>query len=138
MREYLLDTHIIVWLLTGDPRLEGRLRDDILYYQHQYHVSQLSLLEMLHLQQLGRIALKKTAAEVQDTFLALNVAVDLASPRTFKTLEKIPMVAINGARHSDMVDRYLIADAITHRETLVSADLKFPHYRKYGLTLLEA
>lgn len=52
---YLLDTHIVIWLLSNDKRLDNSIREDIVYYQHQYHVSQFSLLEIVQLQQLKRI-----------------------------------------------------------------------------------
>ncbi|MCD8304405.1 MAG: hypothetical protein LUC86_06215 [Prevotellaceae bacterium] len=40
------------------------------------------------------------------------------------------------AEHHDVVDRLIIAQAITDRATLVSSDLKFPKYEGNGLRLV--
>lgn len=39
--------------------------------------------------------------------------------------------------HKDPFDHIIIAQAISHKMTLVSSDTKFPFYRKQGLRLLE-
>ena len=39
--------------------------------------------------------------------------------------------------HKDPFDHIIIAQAITHKMTLVSSDTKFPYYRKQGLKLVE-
>ena len=54
-REYLLDTHILVGLITSDKKLSENIRNDIEFFQHQYHVSYFSLLEITHLKQIGKI-----------------------------------------------------------------------------------
>ena len=39
--------------------------------------------------------------------------------------------------HKDPFDHIIIAQAISHKMTLLSADTKFPFYRKQGLKLIE-
>jgi PIN domain nuclease of toxin-antitoxin system len=39
--------------------------------------------------------------------------------------------------HKDPFDHIIIAQAISHKMTLVSSDTKFPFYRKQGLRLIE-
>lgn len=39
--------------------------------------------------------------------------------------------------HKDPFDHLIIAQAISHKLTLVSSDTKFPFYRKQGLKLIE-
>lgn len=38
--------------------------------------------------------------------------------------------------HKDPIDHIIIAQAISHRMTLISSDTKFPFYRKQGLDLI--
>lgn len=54
---YLLDTHILIWLLDDDSRLNRSIRDDIDYF-HTYHVSVESLREIVILQSLKKLSFK--------------------------------------------------------------------------------
>lgn len=57
MNHYLLDTHILIWLLNGNNRLNKNIREDIDYFQHQYYVSVETLREIVILQSLKKIEL---------------------------------------------------------------------------------
>ena len=53
MRKFLLDTHIIVWFLSGDKRLNDNVEHSIRYFQDDYYVSIEALHEVVTLQRLG-------------------------------------------------------------------------------------
>ena len=115
MARYLLDTHIAYWLVSEDPKLDPNLRDEILYPNGNIYFT--SLHKALN---------------------SINVELDYISEKTYEVLEEIPILTINGKKHSDMIDRVIIANSIANKATIISHDSKFPHYRKYGLKLLEA
>lgn len=139
MARYFLDTHIVIWLLTNDSQLDKDLRFDIEYPSgNRYLTSQYVVLEIMHLKQLGKIQFKGSSADLFSTLSSMNVEIDMVTTKVFEALDKLPILTINGSRHTDMIDRIIIANSIANKLTLISHDTKFPHYRKYGLKLLEA
>ena len=50
MTNYLIDTHILLWLISEDTHLDKNIREDIDYFQHQYYVSVETLREILLMQ----------------------------------------------------------------------------------------
>ncbi len=135
--EYLLDTHILIWLITENDKLNEHIRNRIEYFEAVYHVSPMSLLEIVELDQLNKLGKHVSVEDVMHVLHTFNIQLDQTTDKEFKTLEKIPFLSFGGNQHTDMVDRYLIAHAISHKYTMISSDRKFPEYRKYGLTLLE-
>ena len=111
----MLDTQSLVWLVTGDSRLPQPLREDIEYFQHRYMVSMLSWMELSHLLEHKKIA---------GLGLGLASAMDKASELGIET------DVFGGANLT-------VLEAVTMGATLISSDLKFPSYRKYGLDLIE-
>ena len=137
MREYLLDTHILIWLLKDNKiRLNSNIREDIEFFQHTYYVSVESLREIVILQSLRKIefnfSLEKIIAilsERQINILPIEVS-------HIKALEKLPILTINGKKHEDPFDRMLLSQSIAGKYTIVSSDSKFPFYKEHGLKLL--
>lgn len=65
MNRYFLDTHIVAWLLDNNPKLDENLKFDIQYPSgNQYVTSEIVLLELMHIKQLGRISVAGTAIEL--------------------------------------------------------------------------
>ena len=113
----MLDTQSLVWLVTGDSRLPQPLREDIEYFQHRYMVSMLSWMELSHLLEHKKIAgLGLGLASAMDKASELGIETDVFGGANLTVLDRLPMLM--GA-------------------TLISSDLKFPSYRKYGLDLIE-
>ena len=64
-----------------------------------------------------------------------SVEVDNTDINVIRTLAALQ---VNEAQdHKDPFDHIIIAQAISHRMTLVSSDTKFAFYRKQGLRLIE-
>jgi len=136
MKGYLLDTHILIWLLDDDNRLNQHIRDDIDFFQHAYYVSVETLREIVILQSLKKIEfnfnLERIIAVLNERQInILSVDVD-----DIKALEKLPILVINEKKHEDPFDRLLISQAIAGKFVIISSDSKFPFYREYGLKLL--
>jgi PIN domain nuclease of toxin-antitoxin system len=117
--DYLVDTHVLIWLADGNPRikrksralLDGALASDRLY------VSAVSIWETVLLMRRGRISVRDPAGW-RETVLSsgfTEVALDGA-------------IAIAAAElagfHADPADRFIVATAISRDAVLVTADEK--------------
>ncbi|MBQ7684371.1 MAG: type II toxin-antitoxin system VapC family toxin [Bacteroidaceae bacterium] len=129
---YLLDTHAAVWLLTKDSRLPRHLLESALYCEDDFSVSEATLIEILQLQQGGRIDTLHRPATVRKTLADdWNVNILPISTDILELLYDIPVPETPKGRHSDPFDRIIIATAIKRGMTLVSADTKFPWYEEH-------
>jgi PIN domain nuclease of toxin-antitoxin system len=136
MKKYLLDTHILIWLLSNQKNINKNLLEDIEYFQYPYFASVESLREIVILQALRKIALDDDLDTIV-TFLAeRQIGIIPIELRHVRALEKLPIPQIDKKLHNDPFDRMLISQAIADGYTLVSSDEKFPDYEKYGLKLL--
>lgn len=128
---YLLDTHALVWLITSkENQLPESLIDSLTYYEDSFAVSEQSLIEIVQLQQIGRLDAnrpQKLRSTVEDSGIDI-IPIDTDILEAFYDL---PMPTINRKRHSDPFDRVIIATALRRGMTLVSRDEKFPWYRDH-------
>jgi len=136
MNSYLLDTHILIWLLRGDSRLNKNVREDIDYFQYTYYVSVETLREIVILQSLRKIEFSYDIEKIITILTDRQINILSTHINHIKTLEKLPILTINGKRHEDPFDRLLISQSIAGKYTIVSSDSKFPFYKDYGLKLL--
>jgi PIN domain nuclease of toxin-antitoxin system len=114
----LLDTHAMVWFANDDARLgkvSGGLADEALA-DNRLAVSAISFWEIALLFSKGRLTLRKTPAELHDELLNEGV---LELPLTGAIA--ITSVELEGL-HADPADRFIVATAIAHNATLVTAD----------------
>ena len=133
---YLLDTHILIWLLDDDDRLDKNIREDIDYFQQTYYVSVETLREMVILQSLKKISFMLTIDKVIDDLQRRQINILPIEATHIKALEKLPVLTINGKKHEDPFDRLLISQSIANKYTIISSDFKFPFYKEHGLKLL--
>lgn len=114
--KYLLDTHALLWITEGSPRLSPRVRH--LAQTHgaeRFALAAITLLEVARLAKSGEIAL---APDPQDWL-------DDVSQR----FQVLPLTAAISWRavdfdwaHKDPADRLICATALEHKLTLVSND----------------
>lgn len=122
----LLDTHVILWMLTDDPILGSTVRDAIVEAEEVYW-STASLWEIGIKHSLGRADFemkagweKKIPAELQKSGIQrLDV-----EPSHCGTVSTLPL------HHRDPFDRMLVAQAISEDLTLVTRD---PFVRAYPI-----
>jgi PIN domain nuclease of toxin-antitoxin system len=113
---YLLDTHVLLWLL-GDPgRVPEHVRDELADPAVTLLVSAASALEVATKQRLGRLDVgdlvgfwPRRVAEIGGTELPIGADHALLAGR----LEW---------EHRDPFDRLLVAQAVTENATLVTVD----------------
>lgn len=110
----LLDTHALVWLVLDSPRLGKLARRRA---ARGAHVSAITFWELEMLAEAGRIRLGTSVSEARDVVLRSNVS-------------EVPVdgvVAMTAARlgmHGDPGDRFVVATALVHGATLMTADEK--------------
>ena len=137
MQKYLLDTHIVIWWLTEDNRLDNTVSYNIKYFLYDYYVSIEALHEIVTLQTIGKVNLKLTIEQIVASLEQYNIKVLPIEVKHLKNLEKLSVVQINGKEHHDPSDRLMIAQTIAEKMILISADKKFPFYKDRGFYLLE-
>ena len=136
MNRVLIDTNVLVHLLfkTLDDDTDALVRD----YSTQVYISSTSVKEFIHLVQTGRIKTKTKKLEKKSVFELLekdfHIEVLYTTKQHLEEFEKLPSVP----NHNDPNDRLIISQALSNRLELVSSDLQFVHYRKYGLEFIKA
>ncbi|BCH26433.1 type II toxin-antitoxin system VapC family toxin [Mesorhizobium sp. L-8-3] len=117
-RRYLLDTHILLWILSGDDRLPARFRN-ILEQQPAQVVSAVSIWE---------IAIKQTLGKLAAPSDLLSVIRKLDAEIMPITAEHAEAVASLPLHHGDPFDRLLIAQAKLEGLTIMTVDSHFSAY----------
>jgi PIN domain nuclease of toxin-antitoxin system len=119
----LLDTHIFLWYIVADPRLPAAYRDAIRDPANEVFLSVASVWEAVIKYTIGKLPLPASPADYLPlqcqrhgvTSLPINEA-------AFAHLAKLPPL------HRDPFDRMLVAQAIQHDLTLLTADEKLKTY----------
>jgi len=129
-RFYLLDTHVLLWLLTGkSDKFKGN------------NVSFLNEICYISVESLKEIALKIYHGKMDDVesnpkrlfrqIADLGISILDYDKGAVSALFNLPVSPSN----TDPFDRSIIAHAISKKMVLVSKDEKFPFYQKHGLLL---
>ena len=124
----LLDTHIFLWYISGDPHLPGLVKDAIQDTANQVFLSVASVWEAVIKYALGKLPLPGPPAEY------------MPRQRQAHQIESLPITEdvmghLSGLPplHRDPFDRILIATALQHAMTLASVD---EVVRQYPVPLL--
>ena len=120
MSPVLLDTHVLVWLLAGNPRL-GTEAQRLIREAAQadlLHLSAISPWEIAVLVQKGRLVLEQDVGEWVKAALALSgIRLEPLSPEVALASTRLP-----GDIHSDPADRIIAATARHLGAALMTAD----------------
>jgi PIN domain nuclease of toxin-antitoxin system len=121
----LLDTHIALWAVAGDPRLPSRAVDLITEPANEVFVSVASLWEIAIKHALARGGpndMPISAREALGYFRAAGYsALDISAAHTV-AVEQLPML------HADTFDRILVAQALTVPLRLITRDVRVAAY----------
>ncbi|MGH9165957.1 MAG: type II toxin-antitoxin system VapC family toxin [Acidimicrobiales bacterium] len=115
----LLDTHALLWLLAGDPRVEGA-RVAIEGARTPVLVSAVCLWEAAIKSALGKLRVPDDLPDRLDAFAFERLPVTDVHAWAVR---KLPPV------HNDPFDRLLVAQAVCEQATIVSADPTFDRYQ---------
>ncbi len=116
---YLLDTHILIWWLYDDPRLQDRHKHIIMDGKNEVFVSSASLWEIEIKSARGNLVIdpEYTEALAEEGFTVLPIEM-----RHIIALRELPDY------HQDPFDRILMAQALADGLTLLSVDRHIKRY----------
>lgn len=113
----LLDTHIWLWYLLGDPRLSRSLQTAIADPNTELWLSLISIWEILILAEKGRISLQP------DPVTWVNLALKTLETREAQMNHSIAILSREIALpHQDPADRFISATAIYYSLILATVD----------------
>ena len=134
----LLDTNIYVFLVSD---IESLTPDVCAILEDPENLKYLSIISLQELITAFRTKgllsniWKKESEMIEFILRDPSVVIDNIDEHVIRTLAELK---INLAQeHKDPSDHMIIAQALSHRMTLISSDTKFPFYRKQGLSLIE-
>ena len=131
---YLIDTNIVLFVLTDQEQLTRETEDILNDYNNQIYVPAEAIKELIHLYQSGKLEVRKwkIARDIVDFIKDANFEIKSPREEHLKTLADLPLLP----DHKDPSDRMIIAQAITENIPIISSDRKFINYREFGLELI--
>jgi PIN domain nuclease of toxin-antitoxin system len=118
---YIIDTHILLWLLFEPEKLSDRAKR-ILEYETSLYVSMASLWEIAIKQANGKLELPFTPEELYEICLNRDINVKQIRPTHLNYLKKLPNI------HNDPFDRIIICQSIAENIPILTHDGKIPLY----------
>ena len=115
----LLDTQILVWMVTGDRRLKQSWRDAMAHPEAELYVSTVIAFEFTDLLLRNRLPLVENIAELTSRF---DLVVEALPADSWTKLAQLPAI------HRDPVDRMLVAHALVGERILITADKNIRRY----------
>jgi len=124
----LLDTHVFLWYISGDPKLPATFRSAIQDPANEVYLSVASVWEAVIKYQLGKLPLPAPPADYlpqqRDAHRIASLPIDEGV---------MPPLAGLPPLHRDPFDRLIVAQAIQHGLTVATVD---PDVSTYGVPLL--
>jgi PIN domain nuclease of toxin-antitoxin system len=116
----LLDTHIWIWYLLGNPRLSETLQKIISEETDELWLSPISIWETLLLAEKGRLILEPTPTQwIQNSLQELDTKEAPLSNDIAILSRQLDLA------HQDPADRFIAATAVHYRLTLATVDENF-------------
>jgi PIN domain nuclease of toxin-antitoxin system len=119
----LLDTHTFLWWINNDPLLSDPARVAIASEHKECFLSLASCWELAIKTSIGKLRLTKSVERFIPEELAANDFQLLAMD--FRHVAKVESLPFH---HRDPFDRLLVAQALTERMTIISADTVLSKY----------
>ena len=135
MSGILLDTHVLIWYISGNEELNKKTHKIITdaIYNNTAHVAAISLWEIAMLEKKQRIILEMPCLEW------INQSLELTHIRVASLTPPIAIESCHlpGKFHEDPADRMIVATARVEKLTLITRDKKMLSYSqsKYVSTI---
>lgn len=124
----LLDTHMLIWLWSGDKRFSKSDRDLFSDPEVVGVISVASIWELSIKESIGKLDLEVSVEQLLAPLLDFGFTVLPVNAAHALAVSKLPL------HHRDPFDRILIAQAKTEGMHLLTID---PHFAQYDLQLLK-
>ena len=131
--KYLLDTHIILWALIDDPRLNKETKNIIMDKNNTIYYSTVSSWE-IEIKHLKREDFKLSAEQFNflcDQNYLLNISIQN------KHIEQLERINKNeNIKHNDPFDKMLLAQAKAENMIFITHDNKFKAYNEKNVIVV--
>jgi len=121
---YLLDTHVIIWMVEDSPNLPLAIKEIIKNPKNRIVICSISLWEIAIKMSLGKLTLSLTFNELVDILRNGDFDFVQVEDEYLHCLSKLPLL------HKDPFDRLLISIAIVEEMTFITID---ENIRKYDV-----
>ena len=134
MERYLLDTNILVFLVSGElENISKDVRQIFDNNNYQLYTSSVSVVELLQLYRLNKLLQNKKFKNATELVAALSadfyITILPFSKEHIATLAKLNIAS----GHNDPFDHSIVSHAITEKLILISSDRQFENYTKQKL-----
>lgn len=119
----LLDTHVLLWYLLGNPSLSDRAKE-IINTRTNLYFSIASLWEISIKVNVGKLQLNRPVQELPEELELINAEILPISLEDTQMYVNLPLPT----NHRDPFDRILVAQTMNRSLVLVSSDVKFNFY----------
>ncbi len=123
----ILDTHILIWILEGNPKITNEIRTTIEDTQNHIFISQASIWELTIKISIGKLTLPIPLSDLFFYVERSGWAILPIQNSDFLKLQNLPY------HHTDLFDRIIISQCLNHDFKLITRDKSF---KSYGLTIL--
>lgn len=121
---YLLDTHILLWMLENDNHLSASVLKIVTDRANTLLVSAASLFEITIKTKIGKLDTRRTTTEPVEEMGRLDIILLPIMSDHLDAYQTVPWFE----DHRDPFDRLLIATALSERIAFISVDDKFDRY----------
>ena len=133
MNDFLIDTHIFLWLTFSPEKLSSTTLEQLQNRQNQVLVSAVSFWEISLKYQLGKLHLSGISPhELLPVAHQMGLKILDFSTQELATFYQLPLIE----GHKVPFDRLIIWQCITQNKTLVSHDAKLTGYQTIGLNVI--
>ena len=119
----LVDTHALLWMLEGNPKLSKRARQILSSDANELLFSLVSLWEIAVKMQIGKLpGFGSSVAYIRDELAEHNIAVLPIRYEHILAMHGLPM------HHTEPFDRLILAQAVVESLPILTHDRMFPAY----------
>ncbi len=134
MNNFLIDTHILLWLFFSPEKLHKKTLEKLEDQKNKISVSSISFWEISLKYQLGKLCLNGVLPnELPNLATQMGVQIATITADEFAGFHQLPLIE----KHKDPFDRMIIWQCISQNMVFVSHDSKLDEYTRFGLKLLQ-
>jgi PIN domain nuclease of toxin-antitoxin system len=119
---FLLDTHIFLYFINGDPQIPQKTINFINNPNHKKYFSMVSIWEIVIKINIGKLKLKDNITSIYALLRRYNIEILQPNEHDFEVYLTLPLI------HKDPFDRLIISQAIANDLTVISDDQYIKNY----------
>jgi PIN domain nuclease of toxin-antitoxin system len=120
--KYLLDTHVIIWMIEDSPYLPPTVKEIIKNPENRIAICSISLWEIAIKMNIGKLTLSIEFDKLIDILKRGDFDFLQVEAEYISGLHKLPML------HKDPFDRLIISSALVEEMTLITIDQNIQKY----------